>query len=82
MALGDLLHGLPIDSVPQLHRQLLRACSSPSGCGPGVTLLVLSLLMGATYLTLKTDGELHDRVADGLGRHRLAWPSLVTFGLA
>ena len=34
---------------------------TPFGLWTGLTLLVLSLLMGATYLTLKTTGELHDR---------------------
>src|SRR5271170_891642 len=34
---------------------------TPFGLWTGLTMLVLSLLMGSTYLTLKTTGELHDR---------------------
>ncbi|HTU37603.1 MAG TPA: cytochrome d ubiquinol oxidase subunit II [Acidimicrobiales bacterium] len=61
VALGDLLHGLPINKDHQYTGgfwQLL----TPFGLWTGVTLTVLSLLSGATYLGLKTTGELHDRV--------------------
>ena len=60
VALGDLLHGLPINSQHQYTGgfwQLL----TPFGLWTGVTLTVLSLLSGATYLALKTTGDLHQR---------------------
>jgi cytochrome d ubiquinol oxidase subunit II len=60
VALGDLLHGLPVNSHHQFTGgfwQLL----TPFGVWTGVTLVVLSLLVGTTYLTLKTTGELHER---------------------
>ncbi|HUE07069.1 MAG TPA: cytochrome d ubiquinol oxidase subunit II [Acidimicrobiales bacterium] len=60
VALGDLLHGLPINSQHEYTGgfwQLL----TPFGLWMGLTMVVLSLLMGATYLTLKTTGEIHAR---------------------
>ena len=78
VALGDLLHGLPINSQHKFTGgfwQLL----TPFGLWTGVTLVVLSLLSGATYLSLKTTGELHDRAqrsAAGIGLVAV----IVTFG--
>ncbi len=60
MALGDLLHGLPINSSHEFTGNFFDLLT-PFGLWTGLTLLVLSLLMGATYLTLKTTGELHER---------------------
>ena len=60
VALGDLLHGLPINGTHQFTGNFFTLLT-PFGLWTGVTLLVLSLLMGATYLTLKTTGELHER---------------------
>ncbi|HSZ36312.1 MAG TPA: cytochrome d ubiquinol oxidase subunit II [Acidimicrobiales bacterium] len=60
VALGDLLHGLPINSQHEYTGgfwQLL----TPFGLWMGLTMVALSLLMGATYLTLKTTGEIHAR---------------------
>jgi cytochrome d ubiquinol oxidase subunit II len=60
VALGDLLHGLPINSHHDYTGgfwQLL----TPFGLWTGLTLTVLSLLSGATYLTLKTTGDLQLR---------------------
>ena len=61
-ALGDLLHGLPINAAHNYTGNFF-GLLVPFGLFTGITLTVLCLLMGATYLTLKTDGELHDRVA-------------------
>ncbi|HYA69200.1 MAG TPA: cytochrome d ubiquinol oxidase subunit II, partial [Acidimicrobiales bacterium] len=61
VALGDLLHGLPINSSHEYTGSFWDLLT-PFGLWTGVTLMVLSLLMGATYLTLKTTGELHERV--------------------
>ncbi len=77
-ALGDLLHGLPIDSAHN-YTGSFWGLLVPFGLYTGVTLTVLSLFLGATYLTLKTDGELHQRCARLSGR--LGWPAaLVAFG--
>ena len=60
VALGDLLHGLPINSSHNFTGSFFDLLT-PFGLWAGLTLLVLSLLMGATYLTLKTTGEIHER---------------------
>src|SRR5271168_4872896 len=60
VALGDLLHGLPINSSHNFTGNFWDLLT-PFGLWTGLTMLVLSLLMGSTYLTLKTTGELHDR---------------------
>ena len=60
VGLGDLLHGLPINSSHEFTGNFFDLLT-PFGLWTGVTLLVLSLFMGATYLTLKTTGELHER---------------------
>jgi len=62
VALGDLLHGLPLDSDHQYTGNFF-GLLTPFGLMSGVTMLALSVLMGANYLTLKTTGELHARVA-------------------
>jgi cytochrome bd ubiquinol oxidase subunit II len=60
VALGDLLHGLPINSHHE-YTGSFWGLLTPFGLWTGLTLLVLSLLSGATFLTLKTTGELHQR---------------------
>ena len=60
VGLGDLLHGLPINSSHEFTGNFFDLLT-PFGLWSGLTLLVLSLLMGATYLTLKTTGDLHER---------------------
>jgi cytochrome d ubiquinol oxidase subunit II len=78
VALGDLLHGLPINRSHEFTGNFFDLLT-PFGLWSGLTLLVLSLLMGATYLTLKTTGELHERA-----QKVSAWVGLVavlvTFG--
>ena len=69
-ALGDLLHGLPINSDHN-YTGSFWGLLVPYGLYTGLTLTVLSLFLGATYLTLKTDGALHDRCARLSGR--LGW---------
>ena len=77
-ALGDLLHGLPIDSSHN-YTGTFFGLLVPFGLYTGVTLTVLCLFLGAAYLTLKTEGALHDRVATLSGR--LGWLAVViTFG--
>ncbi len=78
VALGDLLHGLPVNSSHNFTGNFFDLLT-PFGLWTGVTLLVLSLLMGATYLTLKTTGELHER-AQKASAVIGAVAILVTFG--
>ncbi len=77
-ALGDLLHGLPIDQAHNYTGTFFDLLV-PFGLYTGLTLLVLSLLLGATYLTLKMDGDLRRRaarVSSGVG-----WlAAVITFG--
>ncbi len=77
-ALGDLLHGLPIDRAHNYTGSFF-GLLVPFGLYTGVTLTALSLFLGAAYLTLKTEGELHQRVARLSGH--LGWvAAVVTFG--
>jgi cytochrome d ubiquinol oxidase subunit II len=78
VALGDLLHGLPINSSHDFTGNFFDLLT-PFGLWSGLTLLVLSLLMGATYLTLKTTGEVHER-AQKASAAIGAVAVLVTFG--
>lgn len=72
IALGDLLAGLPIDGSFEFTgapRELLQ----PYGLWLGATLVVLCLLHGATFLSLKTDGEVRHRAkACAAG---ISWPA-------
>jgi cytochrome bd ubiquinol oxidase subunit II len=77
-ALGDLLHGLPIDSAHNYTGDFV-GLLVPFGLYTGLTLTVLSLFLGAAYLSLKTTGDLHVRVVTLSSR--LGWvAALVTFG--
>ena len=60
VALGDLLEGLPIN---QQHNFTGNFFDLLTGYGlmTGVTLVVLSLLHGATFLGLRTTGDMRDR---------------------
>jgi len=60
VALGDLLNGLPIN---QQHDFTGNFGDLLAGYGlmTGVTLLVLCLLQGATFLALRTTGDIRDR---------------------
>ena len=59
-ALGDLLHGLPINSQHEFTGNFFSLLTG-YGLMTGVTLVVLCLLHGATFLALRTTGELRDR---------------------
>jgi cytochrome d ubiquinol oxidase subunit II len=78
VALGDLLHGLPINSQHE-YTGSFWTLLTPFGLWTGLTLTVLSLFMGAAYLTLKTTGEIHaraQRATAGIG----AVAVIVSFG--
>src|SRR5271170_3304359 len=61
LAFGDMLHGLPINSSHQ-YTGSFWGLFVPYGLWTGLTVLVLCLLLGGTYLGLKTTGDLHDRI--------------------
>ena len=67
VGLGDLLHGLPIDSAHNYTGNFFDLLT-PYGLWSGVTLLGLCLLHGATFLGLRTEGPLRERA------HALARP--------
>ena len=66
IALGDLLHGLPIDSKHEFTGNFFSLFTG-YGVMTGVTMVVLCLLHGATFLGLRTTGEIRDR-AHATGR--------------
>jgi cytochrome d ubiquinol oxidase subunit II len=77
-ALGDLLHGLPLDSAHNYTGDFV-GLLVPFGLYTGLTLTLLCLFLGATYLSLKTEGGLRDRVSRLSGP--LGWSAaVVTFG--
>jgi cytochrome d ubiquinol oxidase subunit II len=74
VGLGDLLHGLPIDSSHEFTGNFFDLLT-PYGLWTGVTLLALSLLHGATFLTLKTTGVVRERSLKAA--RALVWPTAV-----
>jgi cytochrome d ubiquinol oxidase subunit II len=60
VALGDLLHGVPINSS-QNYTGSFWDLFQPYAVLTGVTLVLICALHGATFLTLKTTDELRDR---------------------
>jgi cytochrome d ubiquinol oxidase subunit II len=66
VALGDMLHGLPINSNHDYTGSFWNLLTG-YGLMTGVTMMVLCQLHGATFLALRTTGELRDR-ARGIGR--------------
>ena len=60
VALGDLLHGLPIDSKHEFTGNFFSLLTG-YGLMTGVTMVVLCLLHGSTFLALKTTDEIRDR---------------------
>jgi cytochrome d ubiquinol oxidase subunit II len=69
LALGDLLAGLPIDSS-QNYTGSFWELLQPYAVFTGVTFVLICLLHGATFLGLKTTGEMHQR--SGLLARRIA----------
>ena len=60
VALGDLLHGLPINSS-QNYTGSFWDLLQPYALFTGVTLVLICLLHGATFLCLKTTGDMRER---------------------
>ncbi|HEY3728822.1 MAG TPA: cytochrome d ubiquinol oxidase subunit II [Solirubrobacteraceae bacterium] len=71
IGLGDLLHGLPIDSKHEFTGNFFDLLT-PYGLWTGVTLLAVSLLHGATFLMLKTTGAVRERSTRAA--RVLVWP--------
>jgi cytochrome d ubiquinol oxidase subunit II len=70
-ALGNVLRGVPIDSTGEFHMAFFTNFGVRGNVGlldwytvsVGVVCLVMVTAHGATYLTLKTEGPVHDRCA-------------------
>ena len=60
IGLGDLLHGLPINSAQNFTGSFWDLLQ-PYALLTGVTLVLLCLLYGATFLSLKTTGSMRER---------------------
>ncbi len=60
VGLGDLLHGLPVDARQEFTGGFLDLLA-PYALFVGLTLVLLCLLAGATFLTLKTTGDVRER---------------------
>ncbi len=61
VALGDLLHGLPIDSSQEFTGSFWDLLT-PYGLFFGLTIVSICVLHGATFISLRTTpGEVHDR---------------------
>jgi cytochrome d ubiquinol oxidase subunit II len=58
--LGDLLHGLPINASQQ-YTGSFWGLLQPYGVFTGITFVAVCLLHGATFLSLKTTGDLRQR---------------------
>ena len=69
IALGDLLHGLPINSA-QNYTGSFWDLLQPYALLTGVTLVLICLLHGATFLSMKTTGAM--RARSGLLARRVA----------
>src|ERR1019366_6421401 len=80
VALGDLLHGLPINASQEYTGSFFTLLQ-PYGLFTGVTLVALCVLHGATFLALKTTGDLRDR-AGRLARRAAPVTGLLVLGFA
>jgi cytochrome bd ubiquinol oxidase subunit II len=60
VALGDLLHGLPINASHQ-YTGSFWTLLQPYGVFTGITFVGICLLHGATFLSLKTTGDMRER---------------------
>jgi cytochrome bd ubiquinol oxidase subunit II len=63
VALGDLLNGLPINSSQEYTGSFWNLLQ-PYALFTGGTLVLICLLYGATFLCLKTTGDMHERARD------------------
>src|SRR5215467_1789931 len=80
IALGDLLQGLPINSS-QNYTGSFWDLFQPYGVFTGVTLMLICALHGATFLSLKTTGDMHERSRD-LARRIAPFTTAAVIGFA
>jgi cytochrome bd ubiquinol oxidase subunit II len=62
VALGDLLHGLPVNGHQEFTGSFWTLLQ-PYSLATGITLVVLCVVHGATFIALKTSGDLRARAA-------------------
>jgi cytochrome bd ubiquinol oxidase subunit II len=74
VALGDLLHGVPIGSDQEFTGSFVDLLS-PYALFTGLLFVMLCVLHGATFLALKTTGEIRERA------HTVARPTTFVAGL-
>src|SRR5258708_6849017 len=60
VALGDLLHGVPVNASHE-YTGSLADLLQPYGVFTGITFVAICVLHGATFLSLKTAGDLRER---------------------
>ena len=80
VALGSLLHGVPIDSSQEYTGNLLDLLS-PYALWVGATFVVVAVVHGAIFLSLKTSGELRER-SRRVARWAAPLAALVVLGFA
>jgi len=80
VALGNLLHGVPI-GTDQEYAGTFSDLLNPYSLFTGVTVVVLCLLHGASFLALKTAGEVRER-ALGVGRRVAPVAAAAVLGFA
>ena len=78
VALGDLLHGLPINAQHE-YTGSFWTLLQPYGIFTGLTLVVLCAVHGATFIALKTTGDLRAR-AVRLARNLSPFATLILLG--
>jgi cytochrome bd ubiquinol oxidase subunit II len=67
LALGDLLHGLPVNSS-QNYTGSFWTLFQPYGVFTGITLVAICVLHGSTFISLKTLGDVRERAGRLAGR--------------
>jgi len=73
VALGNILHGVPLDAEQEYAGTFL-GLLNPFSLLVGVTTVTLFLMQGAAWLNLKTEGEVRERARS---RARVAWAALL-----
>ena len=81
VAFGNILRGIPIDAAGNFTGSFL-GLLNPYAVGVGVLSLVLFTMHGATYLALKTDGELRMRMVSWASRLWIAFIALYIIATA
>jgi cytochrome bd-type quinol oxidase subunit 2 len=80
VALGDLLTGLPINSKQEYTGSFWNLLQ-PYGLYTGITLVAICVLHGATFLALKTTGDMRGR-AERLARQAAPVTGFIVLGFA